>query len=128
MNNYFKAKSYSTVKSYSKMKSYPKVMILLGSMLLMTACEVDKTEEGEMPKVSVQGGQMPEYEVKKTQEGELPDVDVDAGKMPKYDVKGPDIEVGTETKEVTVPTVDIDLPEDDDEKNKKGISATERDE
>lgn len=109
------------------MKSYPKLITFLGAMLLMTACEVEKTEEGEVPKISVDGGQLPKYEINKTQEGRMPDVDVDAGKVPEYDVKGPDVEVGTETREVTVPTVDIDLPDDEDEPS-EGLSAIERDE
>lgn len=106
------------------MKSYPKLAAFLGAMVLLTACEVEKTGEGEIPKVSVDGGQLPKYEIQKTQEGRLPDVDIDAGKAPEYDVKTPDVEIGSETREVTVPTVDIDLPEDDDE---QGLSATERD-
>lgn len=53
-------------------------------------------------------------EVEKTQEGEMPDVEVSGGQVPKYDVDGPDVEVGTKKKEVTVPTVDVDMPDDDD--------------
>ncbi len=109
------------------MKSYPKLAVLLGSMLLFTACEIEKKGEGEIPKVSIDGGKLPKYEIQKTQEGRLPDVDIDAGEVPEYDVKTPDVEVGSETREVTVPTVDIDLPEDDDEVD-EGLSATERDE
>ena len=86
------------------MKSYS-IAILLGAMLLTTACEVEKTQEGRAPEVNIEGGQ-----------------------MPKYDVKTPDVDVGTEKREVTVPTVDIDLPEDDDIDNNEGLSTTERDE
>lgn len=69
-------------------------------------------------------------DVEKTQEGEMPDVDVDVkeGQMPKYDVDAPDVDVSTEEKEVevpdvdvemkkktiTVPDVDIDMPADDE--------------
>jgi hypothetical protein len=42
--------------------------------------------------------------VTKTQDGKLPEVDVKGGQVPKYDVKGPTVEVGTTTKQVTVPT------------------------
>lgn len=56
----------------------------------MTACDVDQTEEGSMPEVEVQ-------------EGELP----------AYDVEGPDVNVTEDT--VTVPDIDIDTPNDDDE-------------
>lgn len=59
--------------------------------------------------------------VKQTQEGELPDVDVEAkgGQVPKYDVDAADVDVkaGTEKREVTVPTVDVDVkpPADGDQ-------------
>lgn len=87
------------------------------AMLLTFGCDVEKTQEGEMPDVDVQteGGQLPEYEVEKTQEGRMPDVDVDVrgGQMPEYDVDTPDVEVGTEKKTIEVPDVDIEMPEDD---------------
>lgn len=54
----------------------------------MTACDVDQTEEGEMP-----------------------DVEVQEGELPAYDVEGPEVEVTEDT--VTVPDVDVDVPEDD---------------
>jgi len=41
-------------------------------------------------------------------EGELPDVDVEPGRMPDVDVKGPDIDIGTKEKEITVPDVDLE--------------------
>ena len=55
----------------------------------IAACSVDKTEEGEMPEVEVEGGNLPEY-------------DVDAA----------DVKVGTDTQTVTVPDVDITAPND----------------
>lgn len=47
--------------------------------------------------------------------GSLPDVDVSAtpGEMPEFDVDGPTITTGTTT--VEVPTMDVDLPEEDDD-------------
>lgn len=80
----------------------------------MAGCEVEKTQEGDMPSVSVDGGQMPEYEVQKTQEGEMPDVDIEGGQMPEYNVKTPDVDVEMEPKVVEVPTVDVEMPEDDE--------------
>ncbi len=105
------------------------------SVLALSGCEIEKTEDGSMPDVDVTGdaGQMPKYDVdvRKTQEGRMPDVDVDieGGNLPEYDVKGPDIHVGTKEtnvkvpdvdvsmkeKTITVPDVDIDLPEDEDD-------------
>ena len=47
-----------------------------------------------------------------TQTAELPEVSVEGGQMPAIDVDVADIDLGTETMEVTVPTIDIDLPEE----------------
>ena len=55
----------------------------------MTACDVNQTEEGAMPEVEVQ-------------EGELPAYDVDAA----------EVEVTEDT--VTVPDVDINNPDEND--------------
>jgi len=54
----------------------------------LAACDVDQTQEGDMPEVEVTGGQMPEY-----------------------DVETADIDVGTEEKTVEVPDVDITMPD-----------------
>lgn len=43
--------------------------------------------------------------------GELPSVDIDPGEMPDVDVHGPDVDIGTTEKKVTVPDVDIDMEE-----------------
>ena len=49
--------------------------------------------------------------VEKTQEGSLPDVDVEGEtNLPAYDVDAADIDVGTTETNVTVPTVDVDMP------------------
>ncbi len=65
----------------------------------MTACDVDQTEEGDMP-----------------------DVEVEEGELPAYDVEGPDVEVTEDT--VTVPDVDIDAPEDDGEVDPEATDGT----
>lgn len=62
--------------------------------LAFSACDVKKTQEGEMPKVNVEGGQ-----------------------MPKYDVEPADVKVEQKEKTITVPDVDIITP---DEKKKGG--------
>ena len=60
----------------------------LGMMALvalsMAACTAEKTEEGEMPEVNVEGGN-----------------------MPKYDVDPAQVEVGTDTTKVVTPDVDV---------------------
>lgn len=59
---------------------------LIGTAALgLAACDVEQTEEAEMPDVSVEGGNMPEY-----------------------DVDTPDVDVTTETRTVEVPVVDVD--------------------
>jgi hypothetical protein len=56
----------------------------------LAACDVDQTEEGEMPEVNVEGGNMPEY-----------------------DVETADVDVGTEEKTIEVPTIDVEVPDAD---------------
>lgn len=72
------------------------------------ACDVDQTQEGELPEVDVQaeGGQMPAYDV------EGPDVSVESERR---QVTVPDVEVQREQATVTVPDVDVDLPEDEEQ-------------
>lgn len=57
------------------------------ALIGLSACDVDQTQEGELPEVSVEGGQMPEF-----------DVDV------------ADVEVRTEEATVEVPVIDIEEP------------------
>ncbi|WP_300582925.1 hypothetical protein [Marivita sp.] len=52
--------------------------------------DIDQTEEGALPTVSIEGGNLPEYEA-------------DVG----------DIDLGERDITVTVPTVDIESPEED---------------
>ena len=56
--------------------------------------------------------------VDKTQEGELPDVEVkaDGGQLPKYEVETPEVDVGSKTVEVEVPTATVEMPDDPDDK------------
>lgn len=81
-----------------------KSLSLLPAALLavtLTSCDVDKVEDGEMPEVKVEG----------------------EAKLPKYKVEGPDVTVGKKKVEVEVPTIDVDLPEEED--NKNNTPATE---
>lgn len=117
-----------------------KLMILSGVPLMALAlwsCEIEKKEEGALPKVDVdvKQGQLPKYEVRQTQEGKMPDVDVNVqkGKLPEYEVKGPDVEIGKkevtvpvpnveikkEEKQITVPTVDIKTPAEQEAEKKQ---------
>lgn len=58
------------------------------------SCDVDKKEDGALPEVKVQ-------------------VDGEA-KLPKYEVKGPDVTVGKKKVEMEVPTIDVDIPKEED--------------
>ncbi|QDU82388.1 hypothetical protein Pla110_41430 [Polystyrenella longa] len=68
-------------------------LLILPGALLMTGCDVDVRDEGE-----------------------LPDIDVEAteGRMPDVDVRGPDVDVGTKEKTITVPDIDVDIPEENE--------------
>ncbi|MDQ3287531.1 MAG: hypothetical protein M3Q42_04590 [Pseudomonadota bacterium] len=55
----------------------------------MSGCDVDKTQEGELPEVSAEGGQ-----------------------LPAYDVETADVDVGTRQETVTVPEVDVTMPDE----------------
>ncbi len=74
--------------------------------VFLTACDVEKTQEGEMPDVDVEveGGQAPKYDV------DAPDVDVSTEEK---EVEVPDVDVDMEKKKVTVPDIDVDMPDDD---------------
>jgi hypothetical protein len=78
-----------------KWRTQMKILLsLFAALVLLVGCEVEQTEEGEMPDVSVEGGNLPEY-----------------------DVDAPDVDVSTEERTITVPTVDVepaDSPQDDD--------------
>jgi hypothetical protein len=66
------------------------IKVLVGaSCLALVACDVDQTQEGEMPDV---------------------DVNATGGERPEFNVEGPTVNVGTENKTVEVPTVDVDVP------------------
>lgn len=67
----------------------------------LTACDVDKTQDGELPEVEIKG----------------------ETKLPEYDVEGPDVSVEKKKVEMEVPTIDIDLPEEED--NEGGAPASE---
>jgi len=60
--------------------------LLLGAASLsLAACDVEQTEEGSMP-----------------------DIDVEGGNLPEYDVDAADVDVGTKTETVEVPTISVE--------------------
>ena len=46
-------------------------------------------------------------DVDQTEEGSLPDVDVEGGQVPEYDVDAADVDVGTDTQTVITPDIDV---------------------
>ncbi|WP_434457477.1 hypothetical protein JQR85_00880 [Stutzerimonas urumqiensis] len=67
--------------------------VLLAATLGLSACDIDKEQDGDLPDV---------------------DVNVEGGELPEYDVDAPDVDVGTEQKTITVPDIDVDMPEEAD--------------
>ena len=82
------------------------LLIAASLVLPLTACQVRQTEEGEMPEVEVEGGNMPEYDV------DTADVEVTTRET---DVTVPDVDVTTEERTMTVPDVNVKTPEENRE-------------
>ncbi len=72
-------------------------ILALGSVCLAVAgCQVNKTQEGKLPKVEM-----------KTSEGQLP----------AYNIQGPSVDVGSKTHTFKVPTVHVTTPRERDQAN-----------
>ena len=67
------------------MRKFLTVTLTGAAALGLAACDVQQTEEGDMPEVSVEGGNMPEY-----------------------DVDTADVDVETEERTVEVPVIDVE--------------------
>jgi hypothetical protein len=80
---------------------------LLVLPLVTVGCDVDQTEEGEMPEVEVRGGNLPEYDV------DTPEVEV---RTEQKEIEVPDVDVTTERKSVNVPDIDV-IPADEADQN-----------
>ena len=74
-------------------KSILAVLAVSIGALGLAACDVKKTQEGNVT--------IPKYEVEKKQAGDVT--------LPKYEVTPPDVKVTTEEKNITVPTVYVDV-------------------
>lgn len=81
------------------MKTKALTLIVAGLLILpLTACRVEQTQEGELPEVEVEGGQLPEY-----------------------DVDPAEVEIGTEKKEITVPDIDVTMPDEEEEEDEPPV-------
>ena len=76
------------------MKTIVKSLLLGAVAISFSACDVDQTKNGALPDVDV-------------------DVNATGGQLPEFNVQGPTVEVGSENRTITVPTVDVDAPKDD---------------
>ena len=75
------------------MKKLFSLLLVPALSLALVGCDVDVTEEGRLPDLDV-------------------DVEGTAGEMPELDVRGPEVTTGTKT--VEVPTIDVDIPEENE--------------
>ena len=65
-------------------------ILALGALgMSVSACRVNKTQEGKLPNVSVK---------------------TSSGQLPAYNVQGPNVEVGSKNETVKVPTVHVTSP------------------
>lgn len=73
-------------------------ILLTGALGMLSACDVDVEDKGELPEVNVEPGEAPDVDVRG------PDVDVEGGKLPEYE----------KTEEGKMPSIDIDPPPEND--------------
>lgn len=90
-----------------------KISVLALSVAIFTSCDMEQTRKTELPDIDV-------------------DVDAEAGQLPAFDVDWADVNVGTRTKmvevpkvvivmeeeEIEVPYIDVDMPDDYEDKEK----------
>lgn len=65
--------------------------VLMATALFATGCDVDVKDKGELPAVKVEGGRAPDV-----------------------DVRGPEVDVKTKEKTITVPDIDVKIPKEND--------------
>jgi hypothetical protein len=78
------------------------IAAISGAAFLFAGCDIDQTEEGELPEVEVKGGNLPEYDV------DVADVDVDTE---EETIKVPKLKVAVEEETIEVPDIDVNMPE-----------------
>jgi hypothetical protein len=93
-----------------------KIALLLAATLVLplTACQVRQTEEGELPEVEVEGGNMPEYDVDAA--------DVDVTTKPT-DVTVPDVDVDVKAEERTINLPDVDVKSPDENRQEEAAEG-----
>lgn len=68
---------------------------------LVTLVDVDVSGDLKVPAVEMSGGDI-----------ELPEIQTSGGEMPDVDVNTADVEVTTEEKTIEIPSVDVQMPEE----------------
>ena len=76
------------------MKNLKSLAVVVGSVLALQSCKLNKEESGSLPDIDV-------------------DVQADAGELPEYDVNWADIDISTTTKTIKVPKVVIVMEEEE---------------
>ncbi len=87
-----------------KVRYYLPAITLVATLGFSVGCDVDVTEEGRMPSMEVDPGEMPEVDV------DTADVDMH---MEEKTVSVPDVDVSTKEKTMSVPDIDITGPDND---------------
>lgn len=83
-----------------------KIIAVLVCAGALGACDVDVKDKGELPEVEVKEGRAPDVDVKG------PDVDVGTQER---SVTVPDVDVHKEEKSITVPDVDVNVPKENEQ-------------
>lgn len=105
----------SNQKTRTIMKTTMRILFSI-ALISLVSCDVDQTQEGEMPEVdvNVEEGDMPEYDV------DWADVDVNTTTRT---VEVPKVVVVMEEEEVEVPVVDVDMPNQEKEERTIMVEA-----
>jgi len=109
-------KEQNDEKDWFGIKFFIIVPALLLGLMLQASCNIEQTEEGELPDVNVEveSGNLPDYDV------DVADVDV---KTEKKTVQVP--KVVMEEKVIEVPSIDVDMPNDDKDDDNEDMKKTE---
>ncbi|MBL9081427.1 MAG: hypothetical protein JNL96_04495 [Planctomycetaceae bacterium] len=78
---------------------------LLAVVLTAVGCDVDVKDPGKAPEVHVTPGRAPDVDVRG------PDVDINSKQK---EVTVPDVDIKTEKKTITVPDIDVKIPKENE--------------
>lgn len=78
--------------------------LLVGGSMAVAGCDLEKTQDGELPEVEVKAGQLPKYDV------DVAEVEVGTQETK---VKVPDVDVKMKETTIKVPDVDVKMPDDE---------------